>query len=345
MKAPIRWIALASLCLLSLVAAGPGFAQTAGQTSTPRAITYFQDIAPNALGMLIETAKKGYLTHVNLAFFHLDWRDRANSKGPCIGFNGMYLEDPRLAPLWETIEILREHQVKVLATFGGWDVGDYNQLLDTTNPTAAIWYEELKTVLTTYHFDGLDMDIEENLAHIHVTTANLRTLLENLRRDLGDAFLFTSAPVAGDLTDPRSSVSPGIDYRTLMLEGWFDWYNLQFYNNFGDIYGKYGDPDYDTVLTQNPHIPPSKLVAIVLTNKTAGGAGYYDITKTAQKFTQLSRKHWDFGGGAGWTFGEAQVNPEFAPVNQTDPVGWARAVSRALHSKDVSPAYYMLLED
>lgn len=352
MKSSARWIAFASLCLLALGAAGPGAAGAAGPPSTPRSIAYFANYNPNYLGMLIESGKKGYLTHVNVMFFHLDWRDWANPKGPtgpCISYNGLYLDDPRLAPLWETIDILRSLNVKVLATFGGADVADYNQLLNPANPNAAIWYEELKAVLTTYHFDGLDMDIEEEPPYRpNVTTANLRTLLANLRRDLGDGFLLTSTPVASDLTDPRYSVSWGIDYRTLMLEGWFDWYNLQFYNGFGDIWGAYGSPDYDAVLKQNPHIPASKLVAIVLTNPLAGSEGdngYYELPLVTNKFTQLARKHWDFGGAAGWTFVEAQVNLASDPVNQTDPVGWAKAISRALHCRDISPVYVLLLDD
>jgi hypothetical protein len=348
MKTIARWIALATLGLLALVAASPGLAGAAGETSTPRSIAYFASYNQEHLGMLIEAGKKGYVTHVNMEFFHLEWRDRAKKTGPCIGYNGLYLDDPRLAPIWETIEILRGLNVKVLATFGGWAVKDYGQLLDSTNPNAAIWYEELKSVLTTHHFDGLDMDIEEDYretGHQAVVTTNLRTLLENLRRDLGDGFLLTSTPVAGDLMDHRSTVSPGIDYRTLMLEGWFDWYNLQFYNGFGDIWGAGGAPDYDAVLRHNPHIPASKLVAIVLTNPLAGTDGYYELSSLTQKYTQLARKHWDFGGAAGWTFVEAQVNRESAPVNQTDPVGWAKAISRALNSKDLSPLYLLLLED
>jgi hypothetical protein len=349
MKIPARWIALASLGLLALAAAGPGVAGAAGPTSTPRSIAYFANYNPDCLGMLIEAGKKGYLTHVNVMFFHLDWRDWAKPAGPCISYNGLYLDDPRLAPLWETIDILRGLNVKVLATFGGWDVGDYGQLLNPDNPNAAIWYEELKAVLTTYHFDGLDMDIEEdyrNPGHQAVVTTNLRTLLENLRWDLGDGFLLTSTPVAADLTSPRHTVSPGIDYKTLMLEGWFDWYNLQFYNDsFGDIWGAFGLPDYDAVLKQNPHIPASKLVAIVLTNELTGSDGYYELLRLTPKFTQLARKHWDFGGAAGWTFVEAQVNSSTALVNQTDPLGWARAISRALHSKDISSVYLLILED
>ena len=56
-----------------------------------------------------------------------------------------------------------------------------------------------------------------------------------------------------------------------------DWYNVQFYNTWGDLLNLMWTPDYPTVVSTH-NLPPQKLVTGVPTNPTAGNNPYYDIT-------------------------------------------------------------------
>jgi probable HAF family extracellular repeat protein len=145
-----------------------------------------------------------------------------------------------------------------------------------------------------------------------------------LRKDLGGGFIVTSAPVASALTG-GSNISPGIDYAKLIKKDWFTWYNLQFYNGFGDVLGgAYGSPDYEAVLEANRGVSPRKFVVGVPTNPDSAGANYHALSALAPKFEELARKYPHFGGVYGWTYQEAQVE------GHLDPVGWTRGVAQAL---------------
>lgn len=299
----------------------------ASAQQSPRCTAYFANYHQDptllvGLAMLVDSCRKGYMTHVIVGLFHCDWRDRSIGKpsGGCISLNGTYLNDPTLQPIWETVNLLQSKKVKVIASFGGGGVGDFRHLLDPAQPE---WYPLLRDALKTYGFDGLDMDIEESDSRI-VNTANVKRIIKMLRRDLGDGFIVTSAPVASALTG-GSNISPGIDYAKLIKKDWFTWYNLQFYNGFGDVLGgAYGSPDYEAVLEANRGVSPRKFVVGVPTNPDSAGANYHALSALAPKFEELARKYPHFGGVYGWTYQEAQVE------GHLDPVGWTRGVAEAL---------------
>ena len=329
-------VVLACLAALALTGAatmaggGPAPEATEVEASAyqgPRSTAYFanyhQDpsLLPD-LAMLVDSCQKGYMTHVIVGLFHCDWRDRSIGKpsGGCISLNGTYLNDPTLQPIWETVKLLRSKKVKVIASFGGGGVGDFRHLLDPAQPE---WYPLLRDALKAYGFDGLDMDIEEGDSRI-VNTSNVKRIIKMLRKDLGDGFILTSAPVASALTG-GSNISPGIDYAKLIKNGWFTWYNLQFYNGFGDVLGgAYGSPDYESVLEANRDVSPRRFVVGVPTNPDSAGANYHALSALAPKFEELARKYPHFGGVYGWTYQEAQVE------GRLDPVGWTRGVAEAL---------------
>lgn len=296
---------------------------------SPRVVTYFANYPqdptlPANLAMLADACQKGYLTHVILGLFHCDWVDRTKTQhdDPCVSLNTLYLNDPRLQPLWETVKFLQARGIKVIASFGGGGVGDYSHLLDPAQP---YWYPQLRAMLKDYGMDGIDLDIEEDTAV--VTTANVRALAKKLRKDFGKKFLITSAPVASAMIPGGGSVSSGVDYRKLMKQGWFDWYNLQFYNGFGDILGApYSSTDYEAVLNANKGVSPKRLIPGVITCPSAGSPStYHALPSLVPKLRELALKYPDFGGLYGWTFESAQVE------GRTDPVGWTRHVSEALH--------------
>ena len=333
--------ALTSLAALALAGAaalageGPASGATEAAASSPpapRTLAYFANYRHDPtlmadLGMLMDACQKGHMTHVIVGLFHCDWLNRPEGMGACVSLNGLYLDDPTLQPLWEAVRLLQARKIKVIASFGGGGVGDYHHLLDPAHPE---WYAPLRAMLRERHLDGLDMDIEES-GNI-VATKNVRRILKKLRRDFGDGFLITSAPVASALTG-GSNISSGINYKKLMKEGWFTWYNLQFYNGFGDVLGgAYGSPDYEAVLRANKDVSPRKFVAGVPTSPASAGGNYHALSALTPKLRELAATYPGFGGVYGWTFQEAQVE------GQLDPVGWMKGVAEAVRpEKDSQP--------
>ncbi len=313
--------------------------QLASVDGSKRVITYFanfdMDRLSNSCDQLVDACSKGYLTHILVGLFHLAWMDQKQTI-PGIHLNKMDPHDPDLIPLWQAvIDIQNKYpQVKVLITFGGGGVGDFRQLL---NPeTFGFWYPPLKNMLNsfTFKFDGIDLDIEEDDDDA-VNTENVQRLVGQLHQDF-PGFLVTSAPVASALIDSTFSVSRNVDYIQLLQLGLFDWYNAQFYNNFGDLI----NPDWDPPFHHSPDyalvtdnllrngLAPNKLVALVPTEKDACATGYHDIlSELFPMFWKVTVKYPDFGGVGGWHFDCAMVG------DQTDPVGWTHYAFMAQHGE------------
>jgi hypothetical protein len=310
MRRRLRGLTLVCLVVLALTGmAGSAWADKQSR----RVVTYFIGSQPGDCEKLKEACTRGTLTHVLVGLFHLAWQDEAHTI-PGIHLNNSFPDDPVYDSLWAAIGYIRTNapKVKVMATFGGADVADFRQLLDPT--TFWFWYEPLKNVLSTYQFDGLDLDIEEG--DLVVDTANVEYLVRQLREDFPTGFLVSSAPVARALTVPGSGMSPYVDYVQLLKQGLFDWYNLQFYNSWGDLLNPdYPDtPDYDMVVAAG--FSPRQLVAGVPTAWSAGSPAYDIKSELYPKFWSLAHKYHNFGGVYGWHFVCAQAG------GVLDPVGW-----------------------
>ena len=290
-------------------------------TVGPRVIFYITDFT--YLGPLVQCATQGYVTHVLVALFHLGYDDETNKTGPYVHLNNLKPDDPTYTQLWKTVPALQSKGVKVMGSLGGGGVGDFANLFASSQGYTT-FYGLLKNMLQQYNLDGLDLDIEE--PDPSVNTGNVSKLVSDLRRDFqgrAGGFLMSSAPVAAALTG-WTPVSPNVDYNQLI--GQFDWYNLQFYNGWGDLDPSGGQPHYDDVVNACGLKYVPRLGAGVLTNPHDGNAGYNSLSNLNGILSGLLKTYPTFGGVTGWTYQHA-LNDQ----NQVDPFGWAKYIWTCLN--------------
>ncbi|KAE8382725.1 glycoside hydrolase superfamily [Aspergillus bertholletiae] len=115
-----------------------------------------------------------------------------------------------------------------MAMLGGSQSGGFHVLdRDSTFEEA---YMTLWKMLTTYRFDGIDLNIEEPMLQ-----RDINRLIDRLRADFGQAFIITLSPVARALQGkPHLS---GFSYLLLERErgNKINFYNAQFYNSWGTL--------------------------------------------------------------------------------------------------------------
>lgn len=289
--------------------------------STSRVIFY----ATNFTNMqnAIHCAEDGYITHVLIGLFHCGF-DKTGAA--YIHLNDLNPTDPSYDQLWKDVETLQALGVRVMASLGGGRVRDFTNLF--TGSQYSTFYPLLKTVLQEKKFDGLDLDIEENAKVVN--NRNVEQLVHNLRIDFQNhspRFLISSAPVAKALTG-QGSVSYNVSYPDLI--DLFDFYILQFYNNWGDLNpnsGNLGGPHYADVIRKLGVTHCGKLVAGVLTNpKDAGDpsnpAGYYNLATVSGFLPGIISAYPTMGGICGWTYQNA-----LDIDGKENPLGWAQVMA------------------
>jgi hypothetical protein len=174
----------------------------------------------------------------------------------------------------------------------------------------------LKNVVSTYHLDGLDLDVEESMS-----LAGIERLIDQLHTDFGSSFIVTLAPVATAL-DGGGNLS-GFSYDQLYRDraSSISWFNAQFYCGWGSLANTSG---YDAIINHGV-VPASKVVAGTLTNPANCGSGYVDPATLTSTLGSLSAKYADFGGVAGWEY----FNSE--PGGTAAPWQWAATVNAAMN--------------
>jgi glycosyl hydrolase family 18 (putative chitinase) len=213
-------------------------------------------------------------------------------------------------PMWTDLKSLQDQGVKVEAMLGGAAQGSYANLANDFDT----YYPPLKSLLSTYGFDGIDLDIEESFS-----LADTEHLITQLHNDFGAGFQVTLSPVASDLSG-GSAFSGGFSYAQLEADEGdaISWYNAQFYNGWGSLDGT---GDYEAIV--NAGIPAAKVVAGALTNSANGGSGYVPIDSLTGTLSALSGEYSDFGGVAGWEYFNATGTG-------SSPADWYAAAGAAM---------------
>lgn len=286
-------------------------------TNGHRVIAYYEGISD--VDDLLRCAREQSITHVLVCLFHLGYGDKVNNTHPRAILNNPTPPIDPGGPFWtEVVPELKRRGVTVMGSLGGGGVQDFEHLFGAYD----VFYPILVTTIRALGLQGMDLDIEEP----SITTANVKRLVGDLRRDLPDDFLLSSAPVASALVEQSLSMTPLVDYNALI--GSFDWYNLQFYNGWGTIDPGQASPpqtpDYEDVVQACGEDMVSKLVAGVLTE---GGSG--DLRSLAVQLRDLAEKYEDFGGADGWKFQGAVVD------GKVDPVKWFEVVNEQVRGAAV----------
>ncbi|MDI5961624.1 glycosyl hydrolase family 18 protein [Streptomyces sp. SL13] len=299
-------LAFAAAATAILTAFAPSAASAAAAapalTGTEHVVAYYQTQYDNGT-YVSPSPLNGIATDVEVAAFHL------NGDGT-IHLNDDPPSDPKFNQMWTDLAAMQSSGVRVEAMLGGAAAGSYANLHNDFNT----YYALLKNTLQTYHFNGIDLDIEESFS-----LADTEHLISQLRTDFGSSFVITLAPVASDLSG-GSSFSGGFSYKQLESDmgSQINWYNAQFYCGWGDLSSTSG---YDAVLANG--FAASRVVAGTVTNPGTC-SGYVDPGTLAGTVRSLASEHSDFGGVAGWEYFNAEG------VNGGGPASWYGNVRDAM---------------
>lgn len=246
---------------------------------------------------------RGIATDVEVAAIHLD-------DDGSLHINDNPPTDSSFTQMWSDLSSLQSSGVRVEAMLGGAGGDSYANLASNFDQ----YYGTLKNFLTTYHFNGIDLDVEESFS-----LADTEHLITQLRSDFGPGFEILMAPVASDLSG-GSEFSGGFSYSQLESDVGSDinWYNAQFYCGWGDLSST---SDYDAVIANG--FPASQVVAGTVTN-SVNCSGYVDPGTLANTLSSLAGEYSDFAGVAGWEYFNA------VPVNNGGPQSWYAAAGNAL---------------
>ncbi|KAL8965197.1 MAG: hypothetical protein Q9183_003978 [Haloplaca sp. 2 TL-2023] len=267
------------------------------------------------LSLLTEAADYVPITHLILAAVHL------NTPPGNIHLNNHPPSEPHNNQLWEDVSTLQEVGIKILAMLGGAAQGTFTRLDSTDEKTFEEFYVPLKDMLRRHKFDGIDLDVEEEMS-----LNGIIRLIDRLRSDFGRDFIITLAPVARALQGgPHLS---GFDYEALeiMRGSSIDWYNVQFYNNWGNA----GDvEDYGEIVARG--WKAEKVVMGCVTNP-GNGHGWVYGRRLREVVRGLRILFPRFGGVMGWEYfnavmGDGDVNLE---VQEERPWRWAEGIMQVI---------------
>ena len=114
------------------------------------------------------------LTHLIVAALHI-------ADDGTVILNDHPVDDDYHTQLWDQLDAVRSRGVRVLAMVGGWAPGTMCKL---DGESLSIYYPGLRDFLTQRHFDGIDIDVEQEMSlpgvHPH------RKVPLRLRRGLRD---------------------------------------------------------------------------------------------------------------------------------------------------------------
>lgn len=280
---------------------------TSVQTVTSkRTVVYYQTqynggVYVSPLGLTNNTTR---VSDVIVAAFHLN-------DNQVVHLNDDPPSADKFRQMWADLAVMQGKGVRVLGMVGGAAQGSF-QKLDTNFAT---YYPVLKNIITTYHLDGVDLDVEE-----YMSLAGMERLITSLRADFGTNFVITLAPVATALYGGGNL--SGFNYEQLYKDvgSNISWFNAQFYNGWGYMGST---SNYESIVSRRV-IPAQKVVAGMLSNGANGGSGYVDINTAQTTVRSLVSAHQEFGGVASWEYFNS------LPGGTSAPWQWAGTLSTAM---------------
>ena len=258
----------------------------------------------SALQLITECEDLIGITHLIIAAIHI------NERPGDITLNDDPPNAPRHDPLWEEVKVFQDVGVKVLGMLGGAAKGSFTRL-DQSDAIFEIYYIPLQDMIRSYGFDGVDLDVEEEMS-----LGGIIRLIDRLKADFGLGFIITMSPVATALQG-RQHLS-GFDYEALevMRGSSIDCYHVQFYNNWGHLQDSAG---LNVILTQGWR--PEKVVLGVLTNP-GSGHGFIPFDDLKRILATLIQYVPRLGGVMGWEYFNS------VPGGEDRPWEWAEAMMK-----------------
>lgn len=294
--------------------------------ASPRNIIYIQslytedpseDSAGTHISLLPLIDNDTQVTHVILATVALD---RTNAT--LVTLNGIPVLDPAWDWLWNETSILQDNGVKVSIMLGGAGSLAYNLLQQNFEG----YYPPFLNILQYTGVNGVDLDIELRLPSV-LSMNTVLELLNSIAQDMGDDFIITMAPVPTDFTLGQGLGPISWNYSVLDAAAvssskangkLVDWYNVQFYDGYGDpgnttLYGDILQKGWDGD-------------RIVLGLATYDLEGWYPLTDYQAIVQDLVKEYPDFGGVDGWEYGLAGLDEPEA----LEPWEWVAGIGTAV---------------
>ena len=229
-------------------------------------------------------------THIHVSSIHFG---KNENNIPYIHLND---EDPNssiFTAMWKEIEIAHNLGVKIKLMIGGAGLA-FQEMFSNFD----LYYEMLKNVLKSHSYiSGVDLDIEEN-----VNLNDVIKLVNSLKKDFGNEFLISFAPVAFALQKNRTGMG-GFLYNDLMnaVGDKIENLNTQFYYDFSV-------ESYNEVI-QNGYKPSQVILGITQNN-----------TNEFEIVNDLCKKYKDFKGIFFW---------ELVLLN--NPINWIKKMKNILN--------------
>ena len=218
---------------------------------------------------------------------------------PQIYLNDNLPNNKKFNKLWMQTHDLSAQNTTILLMIGGAG-GAYQQLFSNFE----VYYKLLKNLLEEKTWiNGIDLDIEES-----VKLEDVQMLMDRLKKDFGEDFILTMAPVASSLQQDGSSMG-GFDYKKLYQSNqgkYINWFNTQCYNSFSV-------DTYKSII--NNGYPPEKIVMGMESgqfNKDTFKNALYIIKELLKIYPTLC-------GIDNWEYC-------IAPPNKEDPSLWAKLI-------------------
>lgn len=291
----------------------------------PRVVLYIQTFHQNgqAISLLPLIQNPTGLTHAILAAIHI------NGNPQHLTLNDDPPSHPKFTQMWSEVQQLKAAGIKILGMLGGAAQGSF-QRLDGSPQQFETYYLPLRDMLRQYGFQGLDLDVEEQMS-----LPGIVRLIDRLKADFGPDFIITLAPVATALMRGRPHLS-GFDYFALEAARGpsIAWYNAQFYNSWGWLNST---AHYDEVVLRNGW-PAEKVVAGMLTNPGNGGSGFVPIWgEMSTVVARLVARHPGFGGVMGWEYFNAK------PGGMERPWRWLQVMALSVGMRELHASAQMLV--
>ncbi|MCA3766272.1 MAG: glycosyl hydrolase family 18 [Cutibacterium sp.] len=244
------------------------------------------------------------LTHLIVAALHI-------ADDGTVILNDHPVDDDYHTQLWDQLDAVRSRGVRVLAMVGGWAPGTMCKL---DGESLSIYYPGLRDFLTQRHFDGIDIDVEQEMS-----LPGVCTLIERFRSDFDEDFEIVLAPVASALHGGANL--SGFDYQELhQLRGDdIDFYNAQFYSGFGSL----ASPDDYVSIVEHSIIPVNKIVTGMAGSPDAA-QGFVDMATVSDTISTLCQRYPNFGGVDVWEY------PLALPGAPDHPDQWVHVMHHAM---------------
>jgi len=209
------------------------------------------------------------------------------NKEPYIGIN----DNPtnKQGSLWDDALKAHENNVNIMLMIGGAG-GAYTALFSNFEVYYNLLYELLNE---KRYIKGVDLDIEES-----IKLDDIKMLIRRLKKDFGDDFIITLAPVASSVMYDMPSMG-GFIYKDLNSSpegGLISWYNVQCYEECSfEIYNSIINNGYT----------PSKIVIGML------GDNFDSLSfiPVMEEINKIKTKYPNMAGCILWEYGDTHINP------------------------------------